>query len=247
MELIGLSRSKAAEMLHHGSVHGRRLTNKQKDYFRCVKHGGCKSAGYGEDDDDETGEAGFVAKAGFIAKASSSGGSAAAEEELITAAPGGGDDGYLGFTGLFGKTPIMRRLTIIGLLNKRTKAASREALDLLCELYGVDEYVGLEFSGCEEKPVSPVYPPFRTGYANRVRIHICSDSLGDAFNAILSKQIRYDPARVTHYCAVFLHEFAHVLDKRAMLPADYGGVYKNDIERRADHWAQHFIDETTPQ
>lgn len=141
------------------------------------------------------------------------------------------------------KMVAMLQARVVMLLNRRTKKDSRTALDLLCKLYGVDERVGLEFSGCEEKPVSPVYPPFRTGYANSVRIHICSDSLGDAFNAIRSKQIHYDPALVTHYCAVFLHEFAHVLDKRKLLPAEFYGYAKNDIERRADRWAQHFIDE----
>lgn len=218
MELIDkeLTSRKAREILRHGSVHGHALTAKQKRYFGWVAGGG---SGYGDDDFDETGEAGFIEES-FV---SSSGSAAAA------------DDYYYG-----GDTAQAR---VVMLLNRRTKKDSREALDLLCKLYGVDEHVGLEFSGCEEKPVSPVYPPFRTGYANSVRIHICSDSLGDAFNAIRSKQIHYDPALVTHYCAVFLHEFAHVLDKRKLLPAEFYGYAKNDIERRADRWAQHFIDE----
>jgi hypothetical protein len=176
-----LSSKKAREILHHGSVHGHSLTEKQRRYFGWVAGG---ESGYG-----------------------------------------GGDNN-----------------SVVSLLNQRTKESSRKALDMLCNMFNLnDEEVGLEFSGCEEKPVSPIYPPFRTGYANRVRIHICSDSLGDAFNAIQSKQIFYDPKKITHYCAVFLHEFAHVLDKRGLLPSEYGGFYKKDIERRADHWAQSFL------
>jgi hypothetical protein len=130
---------------------------------------------------------------------------------------------------------------VIGLLNKRTRQDSQRALEVLEWMYlDPDEWrVGLEFSSCSEKPPSKMYAPFRTGYANAKRIHICSDTMTDEFNATLSKQINYDPARVSHYAAVFLHEFAHVMDKRE-IPGDYGG--KSHVERRADAWAQGFID-----
>lgn len=131
---------------------------------------------------------------------------------------------------------------VIELLNQRTRQATQQALTALENKYltdDVDPRVGLEFSSCSDKKVSAVYPPFRTGYANAHRIHICSDTMTDAFNAIHSKQIEYDARYVSHYCVVFLHEFGHVMDKRHV-PSFYGGTDK--VELRADAWAQRFID-----
>ena len=142
----------------------------------------------------------------------------------------------------YGDEDIDTKKQIISLLNKRTKVDSFHALRLLESLYlnsEGDYKVGLEFSSCSDKTESKMYPPFRTGYANGARIHICTDSLGRDFNSIHSKQIRYDPKEICHYTAVFLHEFAHVLDKRGV-DSFYGN--SPNPERRADAFAQHFID-----
>ena len=131
---------------------------------------------------------------------------------------------------------------VINLLNRRTKKSSREALRLLESILGL-KAVGLEFSSCSEKPPSKIYG-FRTGYANARRIHICTDSMGDGFNAKHSKTIRYDASKIEHYTVVFLHELGHVVDKRGLLPANYGGT-SND-ERIADAYAQEFLDIVFP-
>lgn len=132
---------------------------------------------------------------------------------------------------------------VIALLNRRTRHDTQLALRALEKAYlSADEpRVGLEFSSCSEKPVSKVYAPFRTGYANAHRIHLCSDTLSDAFNATHSKQIAYDQTYVTHYAVVFLHEFGHVLDKRHIKNVYYG-EHEDDPERRADAYAQHMIE-----
>lgn len=130
---------------------------------------------------------------------------------------------------------------VIDLLNRRTRKDSHRALAMLSDMFlGDSGAVNLEFSHCDDKKESVVYPGFKTGYANGSRIHICIDSLGDAFNAQHSKTIAYDSARVTHYAAMFLHEFGHVLDKRDIEYDDwYGG--NTQVERRADAFAQWFI------
>lgn len=129
---------------------------------------------------------------------------------------------------------------VIALLNERNRQSSHQALVLLENTYLSDgePRVGLEFSSCSDKKVSTMYAPFRTGYANARRIHMCSDTMSDAFNATHSKQIDYDAQYVSHYCVVFLHEFGHVMDKRH-IPSYYGGTSR--VELRADAWAQHFI------
>lgn len=133
---------------------------------------------------------------------------------------------------------------VIALLNRRTRHDTQLALRALEKAYlSADEpRVGLEFSSCSEKPVSKVYAPFRTGYANAHRIHMCSDTLSDAFNATHSKQITYDQQYVSHYAVVFLHEFGHVLDKRHIKNVYYGEGNQEDPERRADAYAQHMIE-----
>lgn len=130
---------------------------------------------------------------------------------------------------------------VIDLLNRRTRKASHQALAVLSKMFlGDSGALSLEFSNCDDKNESVVYPGFKTGYANGSRIHICTDSLGDAFNAQHSKTISYDAARVTHYAAMFLHEFGHVLDKRDIEYDNwYGG--NTQVERRADAFAQWFI------
>jgi hypothetical protein len=133
---------------------------------------------------------------------------------------------------------------VIDLLNRRTRKDSHQALAILSEMFlGNAAEVNLEFSSCQDKKESAVYPGFKTGYANGSRIHICTDALGDDFNAQHSKQIAYDSARVTHYAAMFLHEFGHVLDKRGIeYDKWYGG--NTHVERKADAFAQWFIDKS---
>jgi hypothetical protein len=148
----------------------------------------------------------------------------------------GGGSGY----GIAGSAGDDTPLEILRLLNERTEDATVRAVEMLRELVGLEEEVRLEFSGCPNKPRSTVYPPFRTGYANAYRIHICTDAMGDAFNAIHSKTIQYDDVIICHYAVVVLHEFGHVLDKRHELRG-CGDVVKHP-ERRADWWAQEFLD-----
>lgn len=128
-------------------------------------------------------------------------------------------------------------LHVLWLLNERTESATRAAIGMLEKHERLLDEVRVEFSGCPDKPRSTVYPPFRTGYANAYRIHLCSDAMGDDFNHVHSKTIAYDPLIVSHYAVVVLHEFGHVLDKRQLLhecPA-------RNPERRADWWAQEFL------
>jgi hypothetical protein len=130
---------------------------------------------------------------------------------------------------------------VIDLLNRRNRKDSHRALAILSEMFlGNAGLVRLEFSPCLEKSDSVVYPGFKTGFANGERIHICDDALTDAFNAQHSKTIAYDDAKVSHYTAMFLHEFGHVLDKNGIeYEHFYGG--NSNVERRADAFAQWFI------
>jgi hypothetical protein len=172
-----LSSRKAREILHHGSVKGHPLTDRQRRYFGWVASRG--SRGYGGEPD----------------------------------------------------------LEILWLLNERTEDATRDAIAMLTARQRLTDDVRVEFSGCPNKPRSTVYPPFRTGYANAYRIHLCSDSMDDAFNALRSKTVVYDDVIVSHYAVVVLHEFGHVLDKRHLLQA----CPVTHAERRADWWAQEFL------
>jgi len=130
-------------------------------------------------------------------------------------------------------------ITVVTLLNKRTQEDSEKALLILQQMYALQSAVGLEFSTCIEKTTSTVYPGYRTAYANARRIVICADSMKNNFNnGTHSKTIRYNSQKIQHYTVVFLHEFAHVLDKRGLLMED---ATKND-ERIADAFAQQFID-----
>jgi len=129
-------------------------------------------------------------------------------------------------------------LEILRLLNERTADATAHAVEMLRHHVGLQDEVQLEFSGCPNKPQSTVYPPFRTGYANAYRIHICTDSMGDAFNALHSKTVQYDEVMICHFAVVVLHEFGHVLDKRHLLEK----CTIQHPERRADWWAQQFLD-----
>jgi hypothetical protein len=52
MKSGGPTASKAAEMLKDGTANGKKLTAKQKKYFQCIAHGGCKKQ-YGGSIDDE--------------------------------------------------------------------------------------------------------------------------------------------------------------------------------------------------
>lgn len=132
---------------------------------------------------------------------------------------------------------------VIDLLNRRTRGATRQALDMLQNMFMDGQHVDLEFSDCLDKDDSVVYPGFKTGYANGSRIHICTDALGDGFNAQHSKTISYDSAHVSHFCAMFLHEFGHVLDKNSIeWDTWYGGA--TNVERRADAFAQWFINKS---
>jgi hypothetical protein len=128
-------------------------------------------------------------------------------------------------------------MEILRLLNERTAESTAQAIEMLRHYTRLDDEVALEFSGCADKPKSTVYPPFRTGYANAYRIHLCTDSMGDAFNALHSKTIQYDDLIICHYAVVVLHEFGHVLDKRHKL----GECTVKHPERRADWWAQEFL------
>lgn len=129
---------------------------------------------------------------------------------------------------------------VIDLLNRRTQQASHQALKMLTDMFMEGASITLEFSSCADKDDSAVYPGFKTGYANGSRIHICLDALSDAFNAQHSKTISYDSAHVSHYAAMFLHEFGHVLDKNGIEYDDFYGE-NTHVERRADAFAQWFI------
>jgi hypothetical protein len=138
----------------------------------------------------------------------------------------------------YGGKEIVKR--VIELLNSRKRENLHEALGLLCGMFFVK--CELTFSDCKEKPVSKVYPPFRTGYANAIRINICTDVLEDNFNSIHSKQIIFDDPecyeKISHLAIVFLHEFGHVMHKNHR-EGPYGDT--NDEERTADNWAVCFI------
>ncbi len=132
-------------------------------------------------------------------------------------------------------------IEIVRLINSRERDKLGRALEMLCNVFSVQ--CVLTFGDCKDRPVSKVYPPFRTGYANAVRINLCTDVLGDAFNAIRSKQIVFDDpdacyARVSHLAIVFLHEFGHVMHKNRR-PGPYGDSL--DEERAADNWAVCFV------
>jgi hypothetical protein len=142
---------------------------------------------------------------------------------------GGGRSGYGGVHD--------EDMEILWLLNERTEDATREAIKMLTARLRLVDEVRVEFSGCPNKPQSTVYPPFRTGYANAYRIHLCSDAMDDGFNALHSKTVNYDPVIVSHYAVVVLHEFGHVLDKRHLLQS----CPVTHAERRADWWAEQFL------
>jgi hypothetical protein len=128
-------------------------------------------------------------------------------------------------------------MEILRLLNERTEETTRVAIEMLAKRQRLVDEVRVEFSGCPNKPRSTVYPPFRTGYANAYRIHLCSDSMNDAFNELHSKTVAYDPVIISHYAVVVLHEFGHVLDKRHLLQA----CPLTHPERRADWWTEEFL------
>jgi hypothetical protein len=129
---------------------------------------------------------------------------------------------------------------VIYLLNKRTEKDTQKALDILKTMFKLQEDVRVYFNECSDKPVSRIYPPFKTGYTNVERIVICHDALTDEFNNnTYCKTIHYNKKKICHFVIVFLHEFGHVLDKRNLL--DF--TDKNE-EKIADAFAKKFLDQS---
>lgn len=122
---------------------------------------------------------------------------------------------------------------IIKLLNERTEDSTRLAVARLEKMYNLEDPVGIFFDQCVAVPPAKEYLPYKTGYANKDRMVLCPDIMKDDFNVKThSKTIPYNTTYVTHYAAVVLHEFGHVLDKRSA---------GTSTEKTADAFAEHFI------
>lgn len=200
-----LSAGKAKEILRHGSVRGHPLTEKQKRYMGWVAGGGRSSASR----------------------------SASTSASRTASSRGSSHKKYGEGEGEEEENPERYR-KVIRLLNQRTEETTKEAIGILEKMYGIDDDpVGIYFDKCIAVPPAKEYLPYKTGYANRERIVLCPDILTDDFNVKThSKSIGYNMTYVTHYAAVVLHEFGHVLDKRSV------GI---STEKTADSFAVNFI------
>ena len=115
---------------------------------------------------------------------------------------------------------------IIDLLNQyKDIEATREAVRLLHAsfLHGLDS-VDVTFDTCND------WNRRRTARTAGRIIHICEDIRTDAFQREKPQYPIPEGMYVTHYAAVVLHEFGHVLLRR--------GLIKDNGEDAADQWAR---------